>query len=282
MNNILVATDLSERSGLALTRAALIAKQQNAVLHIAYVIDDGLPATVAADCETSATEELTRIVTEGAPFKGVTTRIHVDFGHPWQVVTRLAQELDADLLVMGLHRNRGFRELFGGTTLHRTAHSTECPLLVVAERTTGPYETPLVGCDFSDCARHAADLTTQLVPDHPMTLVHAYHIPFKGLTQRTDIKGEVSEREKKRVETAVHARMWDFVATLENPHRSTAILAREGGPIKVLEAEVNALGADLVCIGSHGKSWIVEAILGSTAEELLSFPPCDVLLTPLR
>ncbi|MCB1311442.1 MAG: universal stress protein [Sedimentitalea sp.] len=35
-------------------------------------------------------------------------------------------------------------------------------------------------------------------------------------------------------------------------------------------------------LGTHARSWLSRALLGSTAEEMLSDPPCDVLVTPLR
>ena len=282
MKNILVATDLSERSDRAMDRAALLAKQMNATLHIVYVVDDEVTSTIALTCEENATVELQRQVAEGALFKGLKTKIYVEFGHPWKMITQLAEHHKADLVVLGAHRNRGFRELFSGTTLHRIAKACKSPFLVAIDRATKRYSKIVVGVDFSECAQHAADLASRISDGHPLTLVHAYHIPFKGLTMRADEHGDIIVREKKRIESEIRRHMTEFIGTLKNPHEDTHKIIKEGGAVTVLQAEVEARKADLVCVGSHGKPWLVEAILGSTAYELLTYPPSDILVAPLR
>tara|TARA_R110002072_G_scaffold80711_3_gene185279 strand:- start:1122 stop:1970 length:849 start_codon:yes stop_codon:yes gene_type:complete len=282
MKNILVATDLSERSDRAMDRAALIAKQMNALLHIVYVVDDEVTSTIALACEENATVELQRQVKEGTLFKGVKTKIHVEFGHPWSMITKLAEHHKADLVVLGTHRNRGFRELFSGTTLHRIAKACTSPMLVAAGRAAGLYSKVIVGVDFSECAQHATDVASQIADQQPLMLVHAYHIPFKAFTMRADEHGDIIMRERKRIETDIRRHMKDFIGTLKNPHSDTKTVIKEGGAVAVLQAEIASRKADLVCVGSHGKPWLVEAVLGSTAHELLSYPPCDVLIAPLR
>jgi nucleotide-binding universal stress UspA family protein len=282
MKNILVATDLSERSDRAMDRAALIAKQMNALLHIVNVVDDDVTSTIALACEENATFEIKRQVKEGALFKGVKTKIHVEFGHPWSRITELAEHHKADLVVLGTHRNRGFRELFSGTTLHRVAKACTSPMLVAADCATDSYSKVIVGVDFSECAQHAIDVASQIADQQKLTLVHAYHIPFKALTMRADEHGDIIKRERKRVETDIRRHMKEFIGALKNPDLETTRVIKEGGAIKVLQAEVASRKADLVCVGSHGKPWLVEAVLGSNAHELLSHPPCDVLVAPLR
>ena len=282
MESIIVATDLSERSDRAMDRAALIAKQMNALLHVVYVVDDEVSSTIALASEENATAELQEQVKEGAIFKGVKTDIHIAFGQPWKMITQLAKDHKADLVVMGTHRNRGLRELFSGTTLHRVARVCETPLLVAVDRAAKPYGKVIVGVDFSECARHATDIASRIADEKPLTLVNAYHIPFKALTARVDETGDITMREKKRVEAEVDRHMTDFIGTLTNPHKDTQTVIKEGGPVDVLQAEVAVQKADLVCVGSHSKPWLVEAVLGSTAHDLLSNPNCDVLVAPLR
>lgn len=56
----------------------------------------------------------------------------------------------------------------------------------------------------------------------------------------------------------------------------------EGGPVVVLNALARSLKADLVCVGTNAKPWLLEALLGSTAYELPSYSPCDILIAPLK
>lgn len=72
------------------------------------------------------------------------------------------------------------------------------------------------------------------------------------------------------------------LACEENANQGTHMIIKEGGPVNVLQAQAVKRKAELICPGAQGKPWLVEGILGSTAYELLTYPPCDVLVTPLR
>lgn len=282
MKCILVATDLTGRSDRAMDRAAILAKAMNVPLQIVYVVDDQVTTTIARACEENATAELERQVSESKLFAGVETSIDVAFGEPWRQITKLARKSDAGLVVLGAHRNRGIRELFAGTTLHRVAKASPVPLLVAIDRASGSYRNVIVGVDFSECARNATAIARRIAPGHPLTLVHAYHIPFKALTMRTDTDGEIAGHEKTRIETEIRRQMDSFLDATAIDRIGLDIVIAEGGAVSILQAEAVGRKADLVCVGSHGKPWLVEAVLGSTAQELLSFPPCDILVAPLR
>jgi nucleotide-binding universal stress UspA family protein len=46
---------------------------------------------------------------------------------------------------------------------------------------------------------------------------------------------------------------------------------------EVIRAEVERLRPDLLIVGTHGRTGVPHAIIGSVAEDLLSAPPCDVM-----
>jgi nucleotide-binding universal stress UspA family protein len=52
---------------------------------------------------------------------------------------------------------------------------------------------------------------------------------------------------------------------------------REGDPARAIRAEAEALAADLVVMGTHGRSGFERLLLGSVAEKLLRTAPCPVL-----
>ena len=52
---------------------------------------------------------------------------------------------------------------------------------------------------------------------------------------------------------------------------------REGYPADVVLEHASAIGADLIAMGTHGRSGIGRAVLGSTAEHVVATAPCPVL-----
>jgi nucleotide-binding universal stress UspA family protein len=53
---------------------------------------------------------------------------------------------------------------------------------------------------------------------------------------------------------------------------------REGQPAKEVIAAAREWGADLILLGTHGRSGVVRAVLGSTAEAVLRHAPCPVVV----
>lgn len=278
--NILVATDLSARSDRAVARACRIAREQGARLHLLHVVDDALPADMAEAQMVAAERTLERVAASLPEAAGLEIARQVVAGDPWSVIVDTAETLPADLLVLGTARPDRMAGLFRGTTLDRVARSARCPVLRVAAPVTGAYRAPVVGVDFSDCARLAARLASRLVPKAPLTLVHVYHVPFAALTGLSGGRG-APKWEKDRVEADISRRLNDLAKTAVMPGQASATILVEGSPEIVLPRQMEALGADLLCLGTHARSWLSEALLGSTAQAMLSDCPCDLLLAPL-
>ena len=63
----------------------------------------------------------------------------------------------------------------------------------------------------------------------------------------------------------------------EHPEATISFMVREGKPaVEILEAVVE-LGAELVVMGSHGRSGLDHFLIGSVAEKVLRRAPCAVL-----
>ncbi|MDF5910463.1 universal stress protein [Pseudomonas aeruginosa] len=106
MKRILVATDLSSRSELAVMRAAALAKARNAELTVLNVLDDDQPPVLIAP-QRLAIANLLEV--NGQALKerlGVESKAIVRVGDPVVVINAVAEEIGADLLVMGAHRPR--------------------------------------------------------------------------------------------------------------------------------------------------------------------------------
>lgn len=278
---ILVATDLSQRSDRAVARAGLLARESGAALHILNVVDDELPAPIAEAEIAAAEASLKDLAAAPGTLHGLDLKVEVLAGDPWKAIVQRADYLDADLIVMGAHRNRGIAGMFEGTTLERVARTARHPVLRVAGPPLDAYRRPLVGLDFSDCSREAARLAHLLAPKAEVTLVHGYHVPYRALSLHTASLGGLTKAEKDAIETDLQRQIDAFVAglgTVGQPFRS---VIREGAPERVL-AELRAeQNVDLICLGMHARSWLYNSVLGSTAHDVLADCPCDLLLAPL-
>jgi nucleotide-binding universal stress UspA family protein len=74
----------------------------------------------------------------------------------------------------------------------------------------------------------------------------------------------------------------EFVATESAPGIVTDVVLREGNTATEILTQATAMKADLIVIGTHGRSGFERLVLGSIAEKVLRKAACPVLTVPRR
>ena len=138
------------------------------------------------------------------------------------------------------------------------------------------FKTILVATDFSQTSEHALEYARALatsfggtlhllhvVPDPVIASAwsEAYAYDLTGLGERLRLDAERQLAEK--VQT-----IRDVVVTTE------ALVGRPAAIIGLTAAE---RGADLIVMGTHGRSGVTHFIMGSVAERVVRSAPCPVL-----
>ena len=135
---ILVAIDLSDESPLVLDKARHLAKENDAELSIVHVIE---PIAVGYAIEASsvdieglhqeaAKQARDSLMEMGGSIDVPSHRLHSKLGQPAREIHELAEEIEADLIVMGGHGRHGWELLFGSTSTE-VSHGVGCDLLIV-------------------------------------------------------------------------------------------------------------------------------------------------------
>ena len=132
----------------------------------------------------------------------------------------------------------------------------------------------LLATDFSEWARGAeeyactlaaswrAHLTVMSVLEFPPGMNPDYPVNRNYLTERTAHATELFEEFKRR------ASQKGIIATT---------LMATGMPSEEVTAAARSEGADLIVVGTKGKSGLAHVLLGSTAERVIRTAPCPVL-----
>lgn len=135
---ILIAFDGSDPSRRALEHALTEAEGHGATVHAIYVVDTDRfaePALSPSELETDAIEawaegELEAIRQEGAD-RGVTVDTVCCHGTPHQEIIAYADEIDADLVVLGYQGHGRHRHGLMGSVTDRVVQALTRPVLVV-------------------------------------------------------------------------------------------------------------------------------------------------------
>lgn len=277
MKNLLMATDLSARSDRALERAVEVARVTGAKLTVLHVVDDALPSA-AADAQEQFARTAIRGHVDSLTKRGQPkVTINVVAGRPYAQIFEAAEKSNAEMIVLGMHRENALKDMFRGTTVERVIRTGHLPVLLVKDRCTKPYRRVVIGVDFSVCSRRAIEFAVEFLPKAEFQLIHAYDVPFKGFGygERTRIAAEAEHQAQ--FEEIVESEMKTLVAGLKGKRPRLTPVMHQGTVWSVLDRQIRRVKPDLLVIGTHGRTGVAHALLGSVAEDLLRQPPCDVL-----
>ncbi|GAA3720872.1 universal stress protein [Oceanisphaera sediminis] len=284
MKILLAAIDLEQESMLVVKRAVELAVRLKASLHLVHVVDDAL-TLYEPMVEISVRHRLKKAAEMALQgfFDLVPDEVkahggcHVVLGKPYQALGKKAEELTADLLIVGRHHVEPLRDLFVGTTAERLLRHCDIPLLMVREDSSEAYARVLAATDFSRSSHHALQAALWLAPQADIRLVHVFEPPFTGFMHhdQQDMDNMIREQ-KKRIRKEIKTEMTHFLAEDDQSRIRSDIMA--GGVQTCLNDAVALHDPQLLVLGTHGRQGISRLLIGSVATSFLSTLPCDVLV----
>jgi universal stress protein E len=279
---ILAATDFSSRSDRALRRAGQLAKQLGGTLTITHIVDDDQPAHLI-ELETREAEKLlAEQLRTWSELSEIECKIHVDVGDAFDGILRVAEKFSAYLIVMGSHRKRLLRDIFGGTTIERVIRTGSRPVLMVNRDATKAYQRVLAAIDLSDASVHA--LTTAkdlgLLEQCQVNVVHAFTAVAKSTLYVADAKQSDIDKYVLAEARKVEADLQAFLDGTGYARLNATYLLKEGDPYDAIATAAKETDADMVLIGTHGRTGLTKIFLGSVAEQILCRLDIDILAVP--
>jgi nucleotide-binding universal stress UspA family protein len=139
-------------------------------------------------------------------------------------------------------------------------------VLVVSPRPPAPYRRVLAAIDLTDASHDVVQLACRMcAPGGTIELVHATRTPFAPwLSMDAELRAEAEEH------------LAHFRAELgEGPFRTHVVV---GDAAAAVIAAAAAVEADLIVLGTHGRTALGCVLLGGVALEVAMDAPCDVLV----
>jgi nucleotide-binding universal stress UspA family protein len=138
--------------------------------------------------------------------------------------------------------------------------------------------------DFSDFSRHALDHAIAIAHryDARVTALHVFVLAVQGILF-TGAAGAPAFSLSDANREELLARMKEFVEGESGGLDAVDVIVRESNDVaRQILHEAEALRADLLVIGTHGRSGFDRLVLGSVTEKILRKAPCPVLTIPRR
>jgi nucleotide-binding universal stress UspA family protein len=289
-DHLLVATDFSQFSRAALARAVTCAEMLGSDVTAVHVIDR-LDTDAAAhpfeihrnvddvfELRQRSDQHLSELI---APWRA---RTKVDLqgltlaGEAYIEIVRAVQAERAGMVFVGHRGLTGLRRLLVGSTAERLARHCPVPVWVVRNEIDHPLKRILVATDFSDASSAALQVAAQLAQktDAELDLLHVYDA--LALAEQAPVGTLISENPRDELREIAEKNLDELLRIHCSAIQAKVRRVAWGLPWEVIRKQARRGAADLIVVGSIGRSGIARMLMGNTAEKVLRLVDRDVLI----
>ena len=280
---VLLATDGSEDAKLAARAAVSLSGTAGAELHIIhawqYVPNPVIDAGYYEEEGRRILEEQTENVSHAG---GVVSGSHLVMGAPVDATLDLADEIDADLIVVGSRGYGTLGRLVVGSVSEGVVHHANRPVLVLrGGEVAWPPERVVIGDDGSEAAERAGEMASSIggLFGARGVLVRAYpELPEADKVGRA-LDPRAVDDALRRAERELHERAEDL-GRLAGIQLRMEIAAGDAAVALLETAREGDEARTLVAVGSRGLGLAKRLRLGSVSNKVLRAAEGPVLVYP--
>lgn len=285
---ILVSTDFSPCSKAALDQAVSLARQTGAKIVLAHTLPDlrqlvtTLPVEARRDffygdgdlfdkeVRRESDAKLRQVIADlDAPDLDIT--FETLLGTPYLELTHAVQQEGYDLVLAGTRGLSQWEQLFVGSTARRLVRNCPSSVWIVKAGHQGVPKVVLAATDFSDSSLKAVReglRVAQLSRSH----FHLLHV-IEELDEELIKRSPHGSPMRKDINNYSRQRLQSFVQLLETDSDKVHLHLSLGTAWQEIARTAQKLGADLVVIGTLGRTGVSRMLIGNTAEKVLD--TCD-------
>ena len=291
---VLVATDGSECANVAVDLVAGLDWPADTAIEVVEVVPSGIqvfggPWPPITPVDTSAfdrdiREQAGRNLRDAADQlagPGRTVETAAAAGRAGDVIVSLAEQSGSDIIVVGSRGHGTLETMLLGSVSSEIVDHAHVPVLVARGRT---IERIVLAWDGSECAE------ATVPPLLEWMLFGGARVDVLSVADAEPpwwvTAGMVSEETADEVyhEAAAPSRLQHEEMAQEMADRlkaaglDAAPVSREGDPAETIVAYAKAHEADLIVLGTHGRTGLRRLLMGSVARNVLLHAHCSVLL----
>jgi nucleotide-binding universal stress UspA family protein len=265
LERLLLSTDGSEFSEDAVREAIGLAKTCGSKLYVVSVVEVNPEFEAFAPGLVEKVEKKRRqyleSVKERASKEGADCEIIVHEGEEsYQYVVDEAAKKQVEMIIMGRHGRTGLKRVMMGSVTAKVIGHSPCKVLVVPKTSTITYKKLLIATDgskYSEAAsREAISIAKRTGGDLIVLSVAKKDENLPVAKESVDIIRNVAEREGIKVEP----------------------LTLKGEPYEVIIGTAEQKKADMIVVGSHGRTGLERLFMGSVTERVIGHASCAVMV----
>jgi nucleotide-binding universal stress UspA family protein len=285
---IVVPTDFSDTADTAIKLAGRLADWYACEIDLVNVVDAtvyayaGYPfASLSRELMTGAEAALQKVKVDAG--RGTVSRYLLS-GSPAAEIVGHSSRHNADLIVVGTHGHGAVARFFLGSVADRVLHEAKCPVIVTKEpkakpkhvkKQAKPFTRILFPTDFSETAGRALKAAIAMTEDLDAELFVLHVVDDSLITTHV-----TEERKVILDDLRTHAlkQMHDQLPPDLLQNFDTIGAVKRGEPGKQIASYAETHACDLIVMGTHGRTGIERALIGSIADKVTRLAKCPVML----
>jgi universal stress protein E len=227
--------------------------------------------------------QILRDLVQQARRRGIEASEKLALGRPWLEIVRQVLRDKHDLLLIGTRDRHGLKRMLFGSTAVKLVRRSPCPVWVAKPEPEPVHWNILVASDLAPVSEKALALAVQLSRTTPATihLLHVVDFPLEHIwsTGLPDAKEEAYRRDvRRKAQHALQAQIEHVGARNLSPPIQVHLVDDPGGlPDQGILGFIEEHPVDLLVMGTIGRTGIVGAMIGNTAERILPELTCSLL-----
>jgi len=276
MKKIIVPTDFSKPSQLAIDAAADIARKANSELVLLHVIEEATGGSFNVEGEAIYGDAENKLFTmrlidrarkqlekqaSDQKLAGIKVKQLLRLGTPFHGIQTIITEQKADLVVMGTSGRGQLEEMIIGSNTEKVVRHAHCPVLTVQKK---PAKSDFKNIVYATSLNIDEDVFSRIVRKTQQmydSTIHLVHINTPGNFQRDIVVRKSMQEFAKRLQ------LKNFTVNIFNDN------TEEEGIIYFSDY----VNADLIAMATHGRTGFAHVISGSIAEDVVSHSKRPVL-----
>lgn len=280
LKTILVAIDFGRASEAALAQAIRMAAWNRATVHALHVVDTGV-VLEAQEAFAGLQEQIQTALKDDAmdrwnkfmpahPGRS-DCKLHIVVNNPRYATLKLIDELKADLLVMGV-RGDDSGGKGPGPLATACTESAPCPVLLAAENHPGVFKRVVACVDFSPNSMRALEAAARVALQDSAALhvLHVYRAPWRD--SRLAVLQGLNPARQEAVVAELRTKLQQQCGALGEEFKylkPTLEVVEHQSHGRGIVDYARRVDADLIALGTRGRTNLRDVVLGSTAERVI-------------
>jgi len=298
-SSIVVGTDFTPCSAVALGQATRIAQWAKAKLHVVHVIDtlvvieleaalsplqQGICNGLIKDAEQAWADFAKGVPGVGEAGGTAGLPIEVSINNRIVGILKRAREDKADLVVLGAFGNRA-PDVGLGTVATACVRKSMTDVLLVrdtmSQKGNIPFKTIVGAVDFSPTSLLAVELAAMFAAQDgaELHLLHVFEAPWHHLHYSASTS-LIPPHQQKQYRDGLECQLAEFCRPVVEAHaalRTRLVVYDHSGHRSGIVEYASKVQADLIALGTRGRTNLRDILLGSTAEKALEESKCSIL-----